>query len=83
MTHSTHSRDHNLIHRILIAAGLLVVSAIAVTWSWNTIVPELSGLARIRFVEGFSITLTVLLLGTLFEAGRRLISSPVFEDRKS
>lgn len=76
-TDTLNDRRHarGLARRLTLAAVLLLACAASLTWSWNTIVPELTGLARIRFAEGFSIALTLLLAGALFEAGRRLLGA--------
>ena len=60
-------------HRLAVAAILLVVGAITATWAWNTIVPDLSGLARFRFVEGLSVAIAAMLFGALFETGRNMV----------
>lgn len=69
----THRRG--LIQRLTLIAVLLLACAASVTWTWNTIVPELSGLARFHFAEGLSIAVTMLLIGALFETGRCVVSS--------
>lgn len=70
------ARTHKsgLMQKLTLTGVLLLAGAASVTWAWNTIVPELSGLARFRFVEGLSLAVTTLLGGALFEAGRRLVS---------
>jgi len=59
--------------KTLQVCALLIAGAIAFTWSWNTILPDLAGLPRFRFAEGLSISILALLLGALFAAGQRLV----------
>lgn len=74
MAIEANARSHDLIRRIIHHILVVVAGAIAVTWSWNTIVPELSGLAEFRFAEGLSIAVLAYLLGALFESGRQLVT---------
>jgi hypothetical protein len=62
--------------KLTVTSVLLLACAASVTWAWNTIVPELSGLARFRFSEGLSLAVTTLLVGAVFEAGRCLVGEP-------
>jgi len=80
MSHVERSRDRSLMHGTLAALGLLAAGAIAVTWSWNTIVPDLTGLARLRFAEGLSLACLALVSGALFGTGQRLAGT--FERRR-
>jgi hypothetical protein len=73
MPHERKSGTHDLLRRLLHVAGLAVVGAIAVTWAWNTVMPNVSGLARFRYAEGLSIALLTVFVGALFESGRRLL----------
>lgn len=74
MSIDANTRTHDLIRRTINHVLLVVAGAIAVTWSWNTTVPELSGLAEFRFAEGLSIAVLAYLLGALFESGRQLVA---------
>ncbi len=74
MSHEVLSKGQALTWHILFIAGLFVVGAIAVTWAWNTIVPDLVGVSRFRFSEGLSVAILAFALGALFEAGRRLVA---------
>ena len=73
MSNEVRSKGHALTWRMLSIAGLFVIGAIAVTWAWNTIVPDLVGLSRFRFSEGLSVAILAFALGALFEAGRQLV----------
>ena len=74
MTNEARLRDYRPLRRLTVAA-LMVVGAIAVTWSWNSIVPDLSGMAHFRFAQGLSVAVTACFLGALFEAGRRFVAT--------
>lgn len=73
LEHNERSHGHTLVRRFAVTTIVVVSGAIAATWSWNTIVPDLAGLAEFRFAEGLSIAILTLLLGALFETGRRLV----------
>ena len=73
MPHEHKSGTHDVLRRLLYVAGLALVGAIAVTWAWNTVMPNVSGLARFRYAEGFSIAMLMVFAGALFESGRQLL----------
>lgn len=74
LEHDARLDGRDLVRRLALATIIVVCGAIATTWSWNTIVPDLSGLAEFRFAEGLSIAILALLMGALFETGRRLVA---------
>jgi hypothetical protein len=74
MPYESRPRRHDLWRNLFLVALVAIGGAIAVTWAWNTTVPGLSGLARMRFAEGMSLAILVLFVGALFESGRRLVS---------
>lgn len=71
--HNAPTHNRGFLQKLTVAVVLLLACAASVTWAWNTIVPELSGLARFRFAEGLPLAVTTLLVGAVFEAGRRLV----------
>lgn len=60
----------------------LLAGGIATTWAWNTTVPELTALGRIRFAEGLSIAALVLLVGALLEVGRGIVRAALARPRE-
>jgi hypothetical protein len=61
---------------------LVCACAVSITWAWNTVITDVSGLARVRFAEGLAIAVSILLTGAVFEAGRRLAAGPRPEPAK-
>ncbi len=53
----------------LIAVGTLLVSAVVVLWAWNTLAPELFGLAAIQYKH--SLALVILGFTLSFVVGNR------------
>ena len=74
MMNKSKTKTHRLMYRIFVGTGLVIAGAIAVTWAWNTIVPDLTGLSRFRFAEGLAIAILMLIMGALFSAGRHPFS---------
>jgi hypothetical protein len=72
---------HDLMRSTVLFSVLLLAGATAVTWAWNTILPDYAGLAPFRFAEGISIAIGTLLLGALFETGRGLAARFAFGRR--
>ena len=66
------TRYRGLGRRLAFTVAFLLVSAVAVTWAWNTIVADLADIARFRFGEGLAVAFVTLFLGALFGAGWRL-----------
>jgi len=60
--------------RLMFAALIICACSVSISWTWSRLVPDIAGLARVRFAEGLAITVAVLLLGAVFETGRRLAS---------
>jgi hypothetical protein len=73
MTHDPLSQTApHLGHRLLVAAALLLASAVATTWAWNSSLLHLFDTDRLGFVDGLAISIAVVFLGALFGAARGL-----------
>ena len=77
-----HSKGHKIVVQAVQFSALLIAGAIAFTWSWNTIVPDLSGLPRVQFAEGLSISTLTVCLGALFALGQKLVTKNLSDTRR-